>query len=67
MELSGSSLDEARAASLLAWNDSVVKSVDMAVACLIDLAMASRSQERAATNIDSCCNERKAAEENRSA
>ena len=34
MELSSSSLDEARAASLLAWNNSVVKSVDMAVACL---------------------------------
>ena len=40
MELSSSSLDEARAASLLAWNNSVVKSVDMAVACLIDLATA---------------------------
>ena len=47
MELSSSSLDEARAASLLAWNNSVVKSVDMAVACLIDLATASRSLERA--------------------
>ena len=46
MELSRSSLDEARAASLLAWNNSVVKSVDMAVACLIDLATASRSLER---------------------
>ena len=67
VELSSSSLDEARAASLLAWNNSVVKSVDMAVACLIDLATASRSLERAATDIDSCCNERKAAEENRSA
>ena len=67
VELSSSSLDEARAASLLAWNNSVVKSVDMAVACLIDLATASRSLERAATDIDSCCNKRKAAEENRSA
>ena len=34
MELSSSGLDEARAASLLAWNNSVVKNVDMAVACL---------------------------------
>ena len=67
VELSKSSLDEAKAASLLAWNNSVVKSVDMAVTCLINLAMASRSLERAATDIDSCCNERKAAEENRSA
>ena len=36
----------------------------MAVACLIDLA---KSLERAATNIDSCCRQRKAAEENKSA
>ena len=67
MEWSRSSFDEARAASLLDWNNSVVRSVDMAVACLIDLATASRNLERAATDIDSCCKERKAAEENRSA
>ena len=67
MELSRSSFDEARAASLLAWNISVVKSVDMAVACLIDLATVSMSLERAATDIDSSCKQRKAAEENRSA
>ena len=67
VELSRSSFDEASAASLLAWNNSIVRSVDMAVACLIDLVTATRSLERAATDIDSCCKERKAAEENRSA
>ena len=67
MELSRSSFDEARAASHLAWNISVVKSVDIAVECLIDLATASRSLEKAATDIDSCCKQRKVAEENRSA
>ena len=38
----------------------------MAVACLIDLAMASSSLESACTNIVCCCIHRYAAEENRS-
>ena len=39
----------------------------MAVSCLTDLATASKSLERAATDIDSCCRQRKVAEENKSA
>ena len=39
----------------------------MAVACSIDLATASKSLERAATEIDCCCRQRKTAEENKSA
>ena len=53
--------------SHLAWKISVVNIVDIAVACLIDLATASRSLERATTYIDSCCRHKYAAEENKSA
>ena len=39
----------------------------MAIACLIDLATASKSLERAVTDINSCWRQRKAEEENKSA
>ena len=66
-ELSKSSFEEAGAASRLAWKISVVRIVDMAVVCFIDLTMASSNLERDVTGIDCCCRHRKAAEENRSA
>ena len=66
-ELSSKSFDETSAASHLAWKISVVKRVDMAVACLTDLARASKSLERAVTDIDSFWRQRKVAEENKSA
>ena len=53
-------------ASRLACNISVAKIIDMAVACLIDLATASNSPESACTDIVCCCLHRYAAEENRS-
>ena len=57
-----------RTASRLAWRISVAKIVDMAVACLIDLAMASNSLESACTDIVCCCiHKYAAAEEKRSA
>ena len=57
----------ANAVSRLAWNNSVANMVDMAVAWFIDFAMASKSLDRAGTDIDSCCRHRYAAEENKSA
>ena len=41
--------------------------VDMAVACLIDLATASKSLDKALIDMDSCWRQRYAAEENKSA
>ena len=41
--------------------------MDIAVACLINFAMASRSLERAATDIDSCWGHKYGADENKSA
>ena len=60
-------LDVAIAASCLAWNNSMANIVDMAVACLIDLATASKSLDKALTGMDSCWRQRYAAEENKSA
>ena len=48
-------LEEAIAASRWVWNNSVVKIVDITVACLIDLATTSKSLDKALTIIDSCC------------
>ena len=47
-----SNFELASAVSRLAWNISVANIVDIAVACLIDFAMASRSLERAAMDTD---------------
>ena len=60
----------ASAASRLAWNISVVNIVnivDIAVACLIDFATASRGLERVATDINSCWRYKYAANVNKPA
>ena len=67
VELSKNNLELANAESRLPWNISVANMVDIAVACLIDFATASSSLERVATDIDSCCRHKYAAEENKSA
>ena len=54
----------AKAASRLAWNSSVAKIIDIAVALLIVLATASRSLEKAATDMVYNCRHKYAAEEN---
>ena len=55
LELFNKTLDVASNASRLAWNISVAQIVDIAVACFIDLAMASNSLESACTDIVCCC------------
>ena len=65
-EFSNSTFDESRTASRLAWRISVANIVDMAVACLIDLATASKSLDSACVDIV-CCINKYAAEEKRSA
>ena len=56
-----------RTTSRLAWRIPVAKIVDMAVACLIDLATASNSLESACTDIVCCCIHKYAVEKKRSA
>ena len=65
LEFSNKTLDVSSTASRLAWNISIAKIVDIAVACFTDLTMASISLESACT--DCCCIYRYAAEEKRSA
>ena len=53
-EFSTNNFDVAIAASRLAWKSSAARMVDIATECLIDLATASRSLDRATPDIDSC-------------
>ena len=65
-EFSNSTFDESRMASSLAWRISIANIVDMAVACLIDLATASKSLDSNCVDIVCCCIYKYAAEEKRS-
>ena len=65
--MSNKILDVASTASRLAWKISVAKIVDIAVACLIDLATAFSSLESAGVDTVCCCIHKYAAEENKSA